>query len=388
MVTLGPPFWRDELDGIVRGRPGWRVSGSVARGPCPCCGSRTAAWALRAPSGGVAAGCWSCSDRDGVRHALGLTARSAQPPRHRPPPAHRADAAPDMVAEADQLDAVYRVMLRHLEMGTEERRSKLGRDRSIQEGLRSRIAPLLGALPRGAAWERVRSAIVAELRAAAPDEFLRRVPELAVREGGTYAVLPYREDARYFEPWRDELGRIVAIRSYFGRRPGVDPYRTTKGRWGPLVHVAVGCARERMADAPWLLTEGWMKAEVAAHALGCVAVAFPGVSAKSSWDRALEIKQRLAPESPTHLAFDAEIWTTRLDLTVSVLELAARLRCATGRLPGYAVWNATVPRDGKVTPKGIDDAIVAGEPVHLVDRHEFAGLLGPVLEEWERVDAA
>jgi hypothetical protein len=97
--------------------------------------------------------------------------------------------------------------------------------------------------------------------------------------------------------------------------------------------------------------------------LGAVGVAFAGVNMRKAWPRALEVMQRMAPDAPAYVAFDAEVWLTRLDLALPALELARAIEDAIGRATGFAVWHASIRDDGSVEHKGIDDAIVAGEPV-------------------------
>jgi hypothetical protein len=75
------------------------------------------------------------------------------------------------------------------------------------------MSPLLGPVPADpASWRRLHDQLIPALKHAAPDAFLRRVPELAARESGSFAV-PTRRRALYFEPWTDELGRVVALRA-------------------------------------------------------------------------------------------------------------------------------------------------------------------------------
>ena len=175
-----------------------------------------------------------------------------------------------MVADADRLDGVYRVLARHLPMTSTQRRNVLGRDREIPLSIRRRMAALVGPVPSDASvWRPVHREIVRNLKEAASDEFLARVPELAARDGGSYAVLHTRRRALYFEPWKDEEGRIVALRAYMGRRAD-EQVPHDHGALGAPGALRVRTAPARDVDrVPWILTEGWMKAEVAAHHLGC-----------------------------------------------------------------------------------------------------------------------
>ncbi len=369
--------------------PNGRVIGRFARGGCPVCESATGAWAAITQDGDVRVGCFGCDDWRSLRTALGLDGAGARArtrfvhPRCVP----RSDA-PDMVADADALDRVYRVLARHLAMSADQRRNVLGRDRHLPPELRERVGALLGPVPVDSnVWVRLHQLIVSDLLKVAPLDFLRRVPEFSARRDYGLAVLHTRREALYFEPWRDERGRIVALRAYMGKR--AEPkYLTTGGRWGPLVHFAFGVEREAVGSAPWIFTEAWMKAEVLAYHIGAVGVGFAGVNQKRSRPRAIEALQRLAPDAPTYIAFDAEIWTTRLDLAIPALQLARAIEDATGRPAGFAVWDTTVGGDGRVEPKGIDDAITAGREVRLVDRAAFAAYLGPTLEAWENAVAA
>jgi hypothetical protein len=378
------------LADFVAGLTGWRIRGRHGRGPCPCCDSSTGGWVGVAPDGGLRVGCHACGDWKALRTAFGLDeGDTRRRPRFAPPkPWRQRGNAPDLMADADALDRVYRAFLRHLPMTADQRRNVLGRDRGLSPELRSKLPPLLAPVPTDpTAWRHVHRGLVDDLRVVAPDEFLARVPELERREGNGYAVLPWRRDARYFEPWADEEGRIVALRAYMGKL-AKPRYLTSEGRTGPLVHFAFGVPRDQIASVPWVFTEGWVKAEVLAHQLRCVAVGFPGVSARSSWPRAMEVLQRLAPDAPTYVAFDSEVWMNRLDLAVFELELARMIQLTTGRDAGFAVWDAALDADGKPEPKGIDDALVAGGTVRLVDRKAFATVIGPLVETWERAHAA
>lgn len=390
MYALGT--WAPEPGGHSLGelaaRLDWRVRGSWARGRCPLCDARTAGWALVDGQGRARVGCFSCERWQELRRLLGLDGGQDRPaPTFVPTKAHGSGPkALCMEQDADVLAGVYEIMSRHMAMPAEQRRRVLGRDRGIPAGLREGMAPLLRSLPAGQpAHEATARAMLAELKAAFDYELLRRVPELLGRRGQGLALASSLRTAAYLEPWRDEQGRTLALRGYF--REGDAKYRTTYGRWGPLLHVAYGVPRDAAKHVPWLLTEGWMKAEVAAQALGVVAVAFPGVSAKASWQRALRIKQRIAPDAPTYVAYDAEVWTTRPDIATTAFDLAREVRWIEGRCAGFAAWSAE-PAEGGVSPKGIDDAIVGGREVRLVDRLAFGEYLAPALERWEGRDAA
>lgn len=358
--------------------------GRFVRGDCPLCGRRGAASLNVSDGGRVWGRCFGCGEQDGLLAVLGLGGKRLPPSSRPPQPRQDRPRAPDMVADAAQLDAVYAIFAKHMAMSADDRRRHLTRDRGIPAEIRDRMPALLAPLPREAnarAW--VSRRLVEALKGAAPMELLNRLPELSLRRGAGFTVLYGRDEARYFEPWCDEDGRVVALRAYMGKRPDGRKYLTSPGRWGPLIHVAYGVPRELAATVPWILTEGWLKAEVAAHHLGCVAIGFPGIDQKSAWRRALDVKQRLAPDAPLYIAFDAEAWATRLEIGVIALELALEAGRTLGAPAGFAVWATHTGADGTVEPKGIDDAIVAGEPVHLIDRAAFGGFLAYLLEEVE-----
>lgn len=377
------------IDAFLDGHPGWRRRGRFAYGPCPACGRVGKAWLTAGLDGRPRVGCWSCGDWRGVKEGLGLSHARVwlrrAPLRLVPEPSSN---APDMVADADRLDAVYGVFLRHLPMSPEARWGALVEARGLPEHLVARLGALVGPVPTvGRTWNATRAALVADLHAVAPADFLDRVPELSRRAGGTFAVLHTRQHARYFEPWRDEHGRVVALRAYLGPQH-VPKYLVSPGRTGAMVHFARGVDAAASDQVPWVFTEGWMKAEVAAHAMGCVAVGLPGISSRGAWARAIEAHQRLAPEAPAYVAFDAEAWTTRPDHAVLTLDFALALEHATGRAAGFAVWDARVNAAGRVAPKGIDDAIAAGVAVVLTDRAGLGRVLGPALDSWESARAA
>lgn len=376
------------FDALLVRLGGLRPHGRGARGPCPICDSRTGCWARVHEDGSVRVGCFACGDWKSLRALAGLDGSTPLRFLPRPPSAHAA-RAPKMVEDADLLDAVYRVLLDALPMPADERRNVLGRARGIPADVRERMGALMGPVPADAGeWAQRRRKLVDDLRAVASYEFLVRVPEFARRANHSLAVLHTRTEAKYFEPWRDEEGRIVALRAYMGKQTEGPKYLATGGRTGPLAHFAFGVDRAQAATSRWVLTEGWMKAEVAAHALGVVAVGFPGATTKQSWARALEVIQRTAPAAPVSIAFDADAWTTNPDIAVAALELAYLVEEVTGRPAEFAVWDTRIDADGSVTPKGLDDAIAAGVEVRFVDRAGFGAFLGLALDAWEYADAA
>ncbi|MGE0229090.1 MAG: hypothetical protein AB7U23_11345 [Dehalococcoidia bacterium] len=291
-----------------------------------------------------------------------------------------------MVADADPLDAVYRVFAEHLQLPSDQNRRELVRKRGIPKSVRERMPPLLCSLPPYAKDDRILSRRLAEeLRRRFPLQVLARVPDLAIRRGNGLLILDSQRGARHLEPWHDEHGRIVALRGY---HPGTDnKYKTTYRRTGPMLHFAYGVPRSEIADCPWLFTEAWMKAEVAAHMLGCVAVSFAGTQGPTAWERALEVKRELAPLAPSYVAFDAEVWTTKPYITTRALTLAKLMRWREDRLAGFAVWDTPIER-GAPRHKGIDDALVAGLTVDLLDWYEFAPVLAQALRRWKSDVAA
>lgn len=360
----------------------------MARGRCPACDSRTAAWGAINSDGAARVGCHACHDWEAIRQLLRLDAGAGSPPpRFRATPAAKSEAdVLCMEQDADDLDAVYRVFARHLPLAAEARRAELARKRRIPQHVRAAMTQPLRSLGRfRGPDDQVARRIVADLARILPRERLRGVPELEARKQGSFVVLRSQREARYLEPWMDEQGRIVALRGYHGKL-GMK-YRTTAGRSGPMVHVAFGVPRERAAEVPWIFTEAWMKAEVAAHALGVVAVAFAGANHRCAWERGLRIKRRVAPDAPTYIGFDADAWTTNPDIAVAMLELAGLVRRREGRCAGFAAWAVQIVK-GVPEPKGIDDAIVAGLEVQLVGRQEFGRYLGPTLDMWESHEAA
>lgn len=366
-----------------------RVVGDRVRGQCPLCGSSDGAWARVMPDGAAKVGCHGCDDWRGLRQRFDLNpGGTLHLRRFVPPPSEEASGdSVDVERDAEFLGEVYAVMAKHLVMGSKARWNHLAR-RRVPRAIQSAMTPLLAGLPRDSgARARTRRLIGADLRGLAPVDELRRVPGIEGRPNGGIAVLPRTSKVQYFEPWTDERGRITSLRRYMGARCE-DKYRVLKGTRGAVIHVAIGCPHAEIGTVPWIFTEGWMKAEVAAHHFGCVAVAFPGVFQKKSWRRAIRIKRRLASDSPSFVAFDAEVWTTRPDFACAALELTAELQSAGEPEVGYAVWDAESDGLGKVTPKGIDDAICDGVPVRLGSRQDLAGRLGHALRRWTHGQAA
>ncbi len=308
--------------------------------PCPVCAH--ASW-CRTSADGATAHChrvesprpWRWSG-GGWLHVLdGSTARPIPPP---PPPRPSADILP-----VERRDAIYRAVLSELRLSDGHRQAlaRRGLDAdAIARGM-YRSHPYAG-----------RSDLVRRLLAQGfTAEDLVRCPGVIVRRGRYSEHLSLAGAEGLLVPVRDLDGRIVALRL----RPD-DPRGGGKYRWlssarhgGPSPGTPIHVARPAtMRDAATVyVTEGELKADVAADRLGAIVVSVPGVSIRAG---VLDVVRALGAKRIA-IAFDAD----KLDnphVAAAELALAGELRGA-----GLDVWEATWPADAG---KGLDDLLVAG----------------------------
>jgi hypothetical protein len=155
-------------------------------------------------------------------------------------------------------------------------------------------------------------------------------------------------------PCRDPKGRIRVLRL----RPD-EPGDGGKYRWlssagrpggtgsGVHCHIARPLSDKTRDPAVWI-TEGELKADLAAERLGAVVVSVPGVDC---WPSALPDLEELVPGGGTVvLALDAD-WSDNLSVGNALWHLALACR-ALGYGTEVATWN--------VKYKGLDDLLVAG----------------------------
>jgi hypothetical protein len=258
---------------------------------------------------------------------------------HEPPP-----AAP--LADIDTRHRVYSALLSACGLSDEHR------DNLARRGLSALDIDARGyaTLP---ASTRERTAIVAAARAQLGGEIPADVPGLH------HGKLPDLDGVLI--PVRDAQGRIAALKV---RRDGArDPrylWLSSAGTGGAspgsLAHAALGSAE--MLDAAGgdggericRITEGPLKADVAAALSGVVTLAIPGASAIRT---ALPLLRALNP-TVIRLAWDAD---ARTNLHVAGgLEMAAHLLAT--EIPGACLELETWAVDGDHQPKGIDDALL------------------------------
>lgn len=297
--------------------------------PCPICGGTRC---QIAPSGRRA----YCRRQD--RHEW-LDHPVTQPPRTR-------HDRPDNVADDATLDRVYRSLLGALPLTPEHGTALVARGLEPGKdplGPRSVPPEGSGALRETATWAFQGARIAA-------GDATGRVP--LVRDG--IARCP----AGLVIPVVSLEGQVVGLRV----RPD-DPGEGGKYRWGVGARARVHVARPPVSPAVrvWI-TEGELKAEVAARRLGAVVLSLPGVSVCHSEAEAIVVK--LAPPgSEVVIAFDADA-DRKPQVALARAQLAARL-LASGLRVQFATWP-------EAQGKGLDDLLVAGGVPALVPCTDFA----------------
>jgi Domain of unknown function (DUF3854) len=333
--------------------------------PCPACGhdgfcrvtaDGREAWCMRCDEGhdrvyGSSIGPMYVHRLDG--------ARSAALPRVLPPTEARVERAP-----AALLDRAYRVVLAQLRLDTSDREALLAR------GLDSRgVAAEAFRSTRSESPARIARAVVTALG----EEAARRVPGIVWRhrtgEDPTRGWWHWRAAVGVLIPVRDLEGRVVALKvrrcdesdSPYGRYVYVSSAarRVREGepqRYvdlpGPsalcAVHVPVEARALRDTKTRLVITEGELKAAVAAALLHEPVVSIPGVSA---WAAGVDLAVLWGAREVV-VAFDMDATTNRFvakALGVLVSEL---------RQEGISVRVWRWPYDG-TRWKGLDDYLLA-----------------------------
>jgi hypothetical protein len=310
--------------------------------PCEICGkgdwcSRTAdrVWALcrRVDSGGQRR-----VDRAGMEYWLHPTGTRTGSPPELP------DEPTPQRAGPDDLDRVYRALLRELTLSDHHRQALLtrGLDRERIEAAGYRTLPA-----------RRRAQLARDLGERFSRELLLSVPGLHLCDSGGRQYLSVGGPAGLVVPVYDLVGRVVALKvrrdddaegpKYLyissARHGGPGP--------GAPVHVALR-VHPAVGDPDRVrVTEGELKADVAMHLSGMLAIAVPGVSA---WRSALPVLKELAPRQ-VRLAFDRDAATNPHVQRASQETAGALAR------EGYEVvvesWDFS-------KAKGVDDALVSG----------------------------
>jgi len=264
--------------------------------------------------------------------------------------ARRAHEAPPAapLADVDTRHMVYTALLSACGLSVEHEAGLMGRGLTPEDI----VARGYASLPRTA---QERAAVVALARKALGGTLPADVPGLH------HGKLPDLDGILI--PVRDAQGRIAALKV---RRDGA---RDPRYLWlssgsaggaspGSLAHAPVGS--KEMLDAAGLegiricrITEGPLKADVAAALSGVVTLAIPGASAIRT---ALPLLQALQP-TVIRLAWDAD---ARTNLHVAGgLEMAAHLLRT--EMPGAELELETWATDPAThEPKGLDDALSAG----------------------------
>lgn len=310
--------------------------------PCPICSHSD--WCAESPDGTVV----HCMRVESKHPATGggwTHRHPSAPPAPRP-----AVASPSSITIADVVtrDAVYRSLLRALPLQPEHRGALERRGLSA-----SAIASnLYGSMP---ASMRQRLDAAATISQEFSVETLVRVPGFAVHEGR----LSLNGSAGIIIPAREADGRIHGMQIRADEPGAFSRYQWLgKGRRGGVSahaapHVPLSVSR-RFTDLglpPWseiTITEGLLKADVAADLSGGAVIGVPGFG---QWAHVLPVVERLAPKRVL-VAFDVDADpVTRANVASATASLLARLRDM--RMDACAVtWDAS--------QKGLDDALLAG----------------------------
>jgi len=319
--------------------------------PCPICGHPD--WCLVSADGSYAV-CMRVPSPLPARSASGgwvhtLGSRQRNPGCARPVSPLRAE----QIAGVERLHKVYEALLKRLRLSERHRRELGERGMSDTAIRRNAYASLL---------VRGRAAVCREL---ASRFDLTGIPGFCLEraDGGSWWTIAGRPGLLI--PVRDVEGKIVALRI----RPD-DPvdgkYRwfssgEREGGTACAAHCHVARPLGFVADSRLYITEGEIKADIAAQCLGAVVVSVPGVGL---WRAGVETVRALAQKgSVVVAAYDLDSRTNPF-VAAHEADLLAALHKG-----GYSVHRALWP----VPHKGIDDALVAGasvvtRPVNVIGR--------------------
>jgi putative DNA primase/helicase len=319
----------------------------TAQKPCPVCGRGS--WCTVSIDGDVAccrrvdAGGEHRIDSAGVDywvHHLGPDVHGSTIPVPRSGPWPTSEPSGEPLADADTLNATYNALLELLTLSDAHRSHLLDRGfdpdwieaagyRTLPEKDRHLLADglvdAIGAIPVG-------------------------VPGVHHSTNGGRLVVGGR--AGLMIPCRDIAGRIVAMKLRVDRPDDGTRYRYMSSRLsggaspGAPIHVPLHA--EDLDVGVVRLTEGELKADIAALRGGMLCISAPGVA---SWRRALDVMRELGPVTGVHLAYDA-------DSAVNP-HVARALSAATQGLM-TAGFDAVIDTWPLADAKGIDDLLAGG----------------------------
>ncbi|MDI6710477.1 MAG: DUF3854 domain-containing protein [Bacillota bacterium] len=264
-----------------------------------------------------------------------------------PAPAQEPDTMPSTLATAsvDTRHEVYSALLAACSL-REEHREDLRRrglsDTQIRYGCYASVP--------GEPWR-----VALELLRRGYD--LRGVPGFYLHRTFRSCYWTFRGSPGYFIPVRDYRGRIVALQVRADRPLNRKRYRMFSSGQRPSgacsgtpVHVA----RPPVETGDWgvLVTEGALKADIAAGFLSCVVLGLAGVS---TWREALPALESVRTTHDVVLAFDND----RFDRRKPAVGRAARELREALQEQGIEVYEAV----WSPAYKGIDDALAAGEEI-------------------------
>lgn len=318
-----------------------------ARDPCSICGRRD--WCLVASDGRYAI-CMRTQSEHPARSGEGYIHRldGRTPYRPAPHPSHdraAANGADGTVAPLEQRDRVYRRLLAACRLGGRHTLELQARGYSCEEmaarGYRS--LHLQGRKH------------LAECSQNGSANSLAGVPGYYTKTG--------QDDVTFWTlggspgllvPCRSPEGRIRGLRIRRDDAGDANKYHwlSSKGKPGGAgsglhCHVARPLSGQLRDEATWI-TEGEIKADLAAERLGAIVVSIPGVA---SWSQALpDLAELLPAGGRVVIGLDAD-WRTNPAVHGALWSLA--LACLTlGYNTEVAIWEAG--------PKGLDDLLTAG----------------------------
>lgn len=233
-------------------------------------------------------------------------------------------------------DRVYRDLLGLLSLDTRHR------DDLVRRGLKEKeIREMYRSVPPEP-W-----VVARELRRMGHD--LTGIPGFYLKQGrwGRYWTFPGKPG--YFIPVRDVRGRIQALQVRVDESRSGGKYRmfsSSSRPGGSCSGTPAHVARPAVVnDRRVWVTEGALKADLAAHFLGAVVVGAVGVTC---WRPVIPVLEELGAADIV-LAFDRD-----QDVNPVVARAVGELRKAISE-SGFRVLEASWPRE-----KGIDDALAAG----------------------------